>query len=318
MTDRQHSANDRDDDLSLARFWSPRYWPTWLLFFWLRCSVLLPFRLQIVIGKSFGRVVLKLLRKTPRATRRNLEVCFPELSEAERDRMLVMHFEALGASLSEMAIGWFMPIERLRKLVRVEGLDNLRSAQEAGNGIILYVAHFTCLEVGVAMLEDLSPPCAAMYRPQSNAMIDVLVRRGRRRFLEKSIPRDNVRALVRELRNNSTVVYLPDHAYAGSDSVLLPFFGEPAVTNTATSRLAKISGATVLAYFFRRLDDDSGYVVSIAPPLNDFPSDDPAEDTRRMVGQLEDYIRLAPEQYVWTYRRFKGRPDSYPDIYGPD
>ena len=96
------------------------------------------------------------------------------------------------------------------------------------------------------------------------------------------------------------------------------FFGEPAVTNTATSRLAKISGATVLAYFFRRLDDDSGYVVSIAPPLNDFPSDDPAEDTRRMVGQLEDYIRLAPEQYVWTYRRFKGRPDSYPDIYGPD
>ncbi|MGI9257442.1 MAG: lipid A biosynthesis lauroyl acyltransferase [Gammaproteobacteria bacterium] len=318
MKDRQHSSNDRDDDLSLARFWSPRYWPTWLLLFWLRCSVFLPFRLQIVIGKLFGRVFLKLLRKTPRATRRNLEVCFPELSEAERDRLLVMHFEALGASLSEMAIGWFMPIERLRKLVRVEGLDNLRNAQEAGNGIILYVAHFTCLEVGVAMLEDLSPPCAAMYRPQSNAMIDVLVRRGRRRFLEKSIPRDNVRALVRELRNNSTVVYLPDHAYTGSDSVLLPFFGEPAVTNTATSRLAKISGATVLAYFFRRLDDDSGYVVSIAPPLNDFPSDDPAEDTRRMVEQLEDYIRVVPEQYVWTYRRFKGRPESYPDIYGPD
>ena len=318
MKVRQQRPKDRDDTLSLAQFWSPRYWPTWLLFFWLRCSVYLPFRLQIAIGKFFGRSVLKLLRKTPNATRRNLQVCFPELSDVEREALLVKHFEALGASLSEMAIGWFMPIERLQKRVRVEGLEHLQSAQEAGNGIILYVAHFTCLEVGVAMLEALSPPCAAMYRPQSNAMIDVLVRRGRRRFLERSIPRDNVRGLVRELRNKSTVVYLPDHAYAGSDSVLLPFFGEPAVTNTATSRLAKISGATVLAYFFHRLEDDSGYVVNIAPPLEEFPSDNPVADTRRMVGQLEDYIRLAPEQYVWTYRRFKGRPDSYADIYGAD
>lgn len=318
MKARQHSQNDRDDTLSLAQFWSPKFWPTWILFFWLRCSVFLPFRSQIAIGKFFGRVVLRLLRRTRNATRRNLEVCFPELSDTERDRLLVNHFEALGASLSEMAIGWFMPMTRLRKLVRVEGLENLRRAQESGNGIILYVAHFTCLEVGVAMLEDISPPCVAMYRRPPNAMIDVLVKRGRRRFLERSIPRDNVRGLVRALRNNATVVYLPDHAYAGSDSVLLPFFGEPAVTNTATSRLAKISGATVLAYFFRRLDDNSGYVVSIAPPLDGFPSDDPIEDTRRMVGQLEDYIRLAPEQYVWTYRRFKGRPESYPDIYRAD
>lgn len=318
MKARQHCSNESGDNLSLAQFWSPRYWPTWVLFVWLRCSVFLPYRAQIVVGKFFGRVVLKLLRKTRHATRRNLEVCFPELSDTERDRLLVKHFEALGASLSEMAIGWYMPIARLRKLVRVEGLENLRNAQDAGSGIILYVAHFSCLEVGVAMLEDLSPPCAAMYRPPSNAMIDVLVKRGRRRFLERSIPRDNVRGLVRALRDNSTVVYLPDHAYSGSDSILLPFFGEPAVTNTATSRLAKISGATVLAYFFRRLEDDSGYVVSIAPPLDGFPSDDPVEDTRRMVGQLEDYIRLAPEQYVWTYRRFKGRPESYPDIYGAD
>jgi KDO2-lipid IV(A) lauroyltransferase len=99
---------------------------------------------------------------------------------------------------------------------------------------------------------------------------------------------------------------------------LLPFFGEPAVTTTATSSIAKLSGAAVLAYFFRRLPDDSGYIVNIAPPLPNFPSDDPIEDTRRMVAQLEDYIRLAPEQYLWTYRKFKGRPASCPDVYGAD
>ena len=300
------------------QFWSPRYWATWCLLFWLKSSVYLPFRWQVAIGKWHGRTLKSLLHKTPRAALRNLEVCFPELMDTEREALLEQHFEALGVSIAEMALGWFAPIKRLRKLVRVEGRENLERAQQAGNGIILYVAHFTCLEVGVAMLEDLSLPCAAMYRPQRNAMIDTLVRRGRRRFLNESIPRDNVRAMVRTLRNGGSVVYLPDHAYAGTNSELLPFFGEPAVTNTATSRLAELSGATVLAYFFRRLPDDSGYVLNISPPLPNFPSDDPIDDTRRLVAQLEDYIRMAPEQYLWTYRRFKGRPVSYPDIYRAD
>jgi KDO2-lipid IV(A) lauroyltransferase len=146
-------------------------------------------------------------------------------------------------------------------------------------------------------------------------MVDAIVRRGRQRSVQNLIPSDNVRALVRDLRNKAMIVYLPDHAHVESNSVLIPFFGEPALTTIATSRLAKMSKATVLAYFFRRLPDDSGYVINIAPPLSDFPSDDPIEDTQRMVAQLEDYIRLAPEQYIWTYRRFKGRPASYPDVY---
>ena len=306
----------RQNDLSLARFWSPRYWPTWCLWLWLRCSVYLPFRWQIAIGKRLGRIAKSLLRKTPQAALRNLEVCFPELTDAERAELLTRHFESLGISLAEMALGWFAPIERLRSLIQVEGRENLEEARRAGKGVILYVAHFTCLELGVSILQDLNPSCSGMYRPQGNAMIDTMLRRGRQRSLQESIPKDNVRALLRSLRDNTAVVYLPDHAYAGSNSELLPFFGEPAVTNIATGKLAKLSGAPVLAYFFRRLPDDSGYIVNIAPPLPNFPSDDPIEDTRRLVAQLEDYIRIAPDQYVWTYRRFKGRPASYPDIYG--
>jgi len=306
----------RQDDLSLARFWSPRYWPTWCLWLWLRCSAYLPFRWQIAIGKRLGRIAKNLLRKTPQAALRNLEVCFPELTDAERGELLTRHFESLGISLAEMALGWFAPIERLRSLIQVEGRENLEEARRAGKGVILYVAHFTCLELGVSILQDLNLSCSGMYRAQGNAMIDTMLRRGRQRFLQESIPKDNVRALLRSLRDNKAVVYLPDHAYAGSNSELLPFFGEPAVTNIATGKLAKLSGAPVLAYFFRRLPDDSGYIVNIAPPLPNFPSDDPIDDTRRLVAQLEDYIRIAPDQYVWTYRRFKGRPASYPDIYG--
>src|SRR5690606_13335221 len=96
-----------------------------------------------------------------------------------------------------------------------------------------------------------------------------------------------------------------------------PFFNEPAMTNTAICRIAKSSGATVLPYFYRRLPDDSGYVVQIGAPLPDFPSEDPAHDVERLTRLLEDHIRQCPEQYWWIHKRFKGRPAPYPDVYAP-
>jgi KDO2-lipid IV(A) lauroyltransferase len=153
-----------------------------------------------------------------------------------------------------------------------------------------------------------------MYRPQRNAMMDMMIRRGRHRFAREQIPRDNVRALLRNLRDNYAVVYLPDQTTLGKQSELLPFFGEPAVTNTATSKLASISGATVLPYFFRRLPGGD-YRVDIGPPVEGLPSDSATRDTERLFARLEDYIRLAPEQYLWLYKKFKGRPPPYPDVY---
>ena len=275
----------------------------------------LPFSWLPPIGRQLGRALRRLKRRERRTAERNLQVCFPELSAGERAQLLTRHFEAVGMSFLEMAIGWFWPIERLLSVVRIEGRENLDQALARGNGVILFAAHFTTLEVGVAVLEALCPRCSCMYRPQRNAMMDMMVRRGRSRFAKEQIPRDNVRTLLRNLRDNYAVVYLPDQTYLGKQSELLPFFGEPTVTNVATSKLAKISGAVVLPYFFRRLADGSGYVVDIGAPLPDFPSDDAAEDTRRLVGRLEEYIRLAPEQYLWLYKKFKSRPEPYPDLY---
>ena len=96
-------------------------------------------------------------------------------------------------------------------------------------------------------------------------MMDVMIRRGRYRFAKHQIPRDNVRALVRTLRDGYAVGYLPDQTYLGNQSELLPFFGEPAVTNTATSKLAAIGAATVLPYFFRRLPDGRTERSRMAP-----------------------------------------------------
>jgi KDO2-lipid IV(A) lauroyltransferase len=269
---------------------------------------------QLRVGRSLGALLRRLKRREQRIAERNLELCFRDLGAAERMRLLDAHFEAVGMSFVEMGIGWFTPIDRLLERVDIHGREHLDRALAQGRGALLFAAHFTTLEVGVAVLEALAPRASCMYRAQRNAMMDVMIRRGRHRFAKEQIPRDNVRALLRNLRDNYAVVYLPDQTYLGKQSELLPFFGEPAVTNTATSKLAAISGAAVLPYFFRRLPSGE-YRVDIGPPLVDFPSESHTRDTQRLFGLLENYIRLAPEQYLWLYKKFKGRPPPFADAY---
>jgi len=302
------------NELSLSPFAGPRYWPTWVLLGCMHAVAKLPRASQQRVGRALGRLLRRLKRREHRVAQRNIELCFGDLSAADQRRLLDRHFEAVGMSFVEMGIGWFTPIEQLLERVAVHGREHLDRAFARGKGVLLFTAHFTTLEVGVAVLEALAPRASCMYRPQRNAMMDVMIRRGRHRFAKEQIPRDNVRALLRNLRDNYAICYLPDQTYLGKQSELLPFFGEPAVTNTATSKLAAISGATVLPYFFRRLPDGN-YRVDIGAPLADFPSESALRDTERLFGLLEDYIRLAPEQYLWLYKKFKGRPAPLADAY---
>jgi KDO2-lipid IV(A) lauroyltransferase len=306
---------DDRDGRSLLSLLAPRYWHYWLILAMLRSIALLPYRVQLGIGRALGFLVRKTMRRGRRIAQRNLQLCFPELSSDERARLLERHLSAVGMSVVDMAIGWFMPMGRLRRLVKITGQEHLERAIAQDRGVLLFAAHSTTLEVGAAMLQDLCEKCAGMYRPQRNPVIDRLVRRGRRRFLEELIPRDDIRRLVKLLRSGYVVIYMPDQTYLGNQSAVLPFFAEPAVTNTATTKLAAMSGAVVLTYFYRRLEGAAGYQLDIGPPLPGIPSDNAVDDTRRLFAALERHIRLAPEQYLWTYKKFKRRPAPLGDPY---
>ena len=305
--------------MSSDSFWSTkfaalRYAIAWLGYAWMRLVVLLPFRAQMALGRALGRLAYAVLHERRRVAARNIDACLRDLSPEERARILKLHFESLGLSLVEMGMGWFGSADAVRKRVDIEGAEHLEAALAKGKGVILFSAHFTTFEFFWPALKPLCPTLAGMYKWQRNPVMNRAMHRGRGRSYDVQIPKDNVREMLRTLRGNAVFWYASDQSYGGKGSVLLPFFGEPAMTNTAIGRIAKASGATILPYYCRRLANDR-YVMTIGAEISGVPSGDDVADTRALTMKLEEYIRLCPEQYWWIHQRFKGRPAPLPDLY---
>ena len=157
-----------------------------------------------------------------------------------------------------------------------------------------------------------------LYRPTKDEVLTEFMASRMARHAQRAISSDDMRTLVRALKQNGAVWYAPDQHSRDKGAAMVPFFGTPAATTTSTSRLARMTGAAVLTYFPQRLPDGKGYRVIIGPELEEFPSDDPVADTARFGALLEAQIRHHPEQYLWIHRRFKGLSADYPDYYGRD
>lgn len=299
----------------LSGFLAPRHWRYWLFWGWLKLTSRLPFRWAIVLHKTAGRLTYRRGSRRARTVRRNLEVCFPELDAAEIEALVVRQFEAIGALVAETAMAWCASPEKLRGRFRIVGLEHFQAALSRGRGVILFTGHMTSLELCGRAFRDFTPLFACMFTARRDALMNEIQRRGRLRIADESFLSSDVRAMLRSLSRNAAVWYAPDRVYLGSNSRLVDFFGEPAMTNVATSKLAAISGATVIPYFCRRLSNDTEYELVFRPELADFPTDDAAADTQRLMKELEDFIRLSPDQYLWLHKKFKGRPAGYPDIY---
>jgi KDO2-lipid IV(A) lauroyltransferase len=292
----------------------PRYWPTWLALGVLRVMEPLPYPLLYWLGRRIGGLAARLPLSFVRIARRNIELCLPGLSAQEREQLLKDHFRSVGVGIFETAISWWSPNARIGKLTQIEGAEHLQTALARGRGAILLSAHFTTLEIGARTLAD-HVPVNIMYRPTANAVMERFLSLNRSRRAKRAIPRDDVRTLISALKNNEPVWYAPDQSYRKKGAEMIPFFNIPAATNTATSRLARMTGAAVLPYFQERLPK-GGYRMVIHPMLENFPTNDPAADARRFNSLIEAQVRHVPEQYLWLHRRFKGLTADYPDYYG--
>ncbi len=291
----------------------PRYWPTWFALGLLRLFEPLPYAVLLTLGRLLGSFMVRLPLGFVRIARRNLELCFPEKSADERRDILRAHFQSVGIGLFETAMSWWSPHARIHKLTTIEGQAHLDAALAKGKGAILLSAHFTTLEMGGRALTS-RLPTNIMYRPTGNLVLERFLSRNRSHHAKRAIPRDDIRTLITALKANEAVWYAPDQAYRKKGAEMVPFFGIPAATNTATSRLARMTGAAVLPYFPERLPGARGYRMTILPALENFPSD-PVIDAQRFNELIEAHVRKVPDQYLWIHRRFKGLTSDYPDYY---
>lgn len=298
----------------LYHYWTPQYWPTWLGLGLLRMLCLLPHSVALAIGRGIGYSAHRLSASRRAVVRRNIQLCFPELTDAARDALAKQHFAALGMSVIEMGLGRWASDAHLSAITTIHGVNHLDAAIATGRGVILLSAHFTTLEISGRVLALNSPPFDAVFRRNRSEFITEVQRSGRERAAYDTIEKRDIKKMVRSLKAGRPVWYAPDQSYNRKGSEVIEFFGVPTMHTTATSTLARLGKAIVIPFFPRRLSNGH-YELQLLPAFEDFPSDDPAADTRRYVAVLEDHVRRCPEQYFWIHRKFKDLPEPHPDYY---
>ena len=281
----------------------------WLLHWW-------PLSLQAAVGRGLGRLLYRVATRRRRIALTNLGLCFPELSEGERVALAREHFQWLGRSLLERGLLWYASPQRLRRLIHVEGDPQL--AERSARPVMLLAPHFIALDVaGAAALLFQKRKGISIYQAQSDPVMDAAMRRGRLRLGDAEIfPRDDsAKALVRAIRRGDVFFNLPDMDFGERDAAFVPFFGVPAATLLAPSRLARALNMIVQPVLAEILPGGQGYRVRFMPPWPDFPTADALADTRALNRWIEDRIRENPAQYLWVHKRFKTRPPGEPPVY---
>ncbi len=276
----------------------------------------LPLGVQAVLGRGFGRLLHLLGTRRRRIALRNVELCFPELPESQRRALVRIHFEWLGRSLLERAVLWYAPRKRLERLIQVAG--DVHFAQNTDRPVLWLVPHFLAVDVaGAATQIHQTRRGVDVYAPQSNAVLDQALLRGRSRFGQAVFltRQDGARAIVRAIRSGLAFFNPADMDFGPRDAAFVPFFGVPAATLLAPSRMARALGMVVQPLVGEILPGGQGWRVTFLPPWTDWPTDDPVADATRMNLFIEAQVRLNPAQYLWVHKRFKTRPDGAPSLY---
>ncbi|PXW99203.1 KDO2-lipid IV(A) lauroyltransferase [Sphaerotilus hippei] len=276
----------------------------------------LPLGVQDRLGRGLGALLWSLGKSRRRVALRNLELCFPERDLAERTALAREHFRWLGRSFIDRGMLWHASAERLRRLIHVEG--EVRLAEHSERPVMWLVPHFLGLDVaGQSVTLYQTRTAGSIYQTQSNPVIDAAMRRGRLRFGNAQIyaRSESAKPIVRAIKRGDAFFNLPDMDFGVRDAAFVPFFGVPAATLLAPSRMAKMLGMVVQPVVAELLPGGAGWRVRYLEPWTDFPTDDAVADTARMNRWIESEIRRNPAQYLWVHKRFKTRPPGEAGLY---
>lgn len=293
----------------------PRYWHVWLLLVPVTLlAAWMPWPVQRFVGNRLGDLTWALLRGRRRLTLRNLELCFPDWDDAQRQRVARDCFRSAGIALFESSRAWWRAPAVVARRFEIRGLDNLQAALARGRGVLILGAHYMPLEITGAAVSSVQP-LDTIYRPQNNPALEAFVSARRRRIYTLQIDRKDVRTIYKALKANHAVWYTADQDFGARHAVFVPFFGVPAATVTAATRFLGANATPAVSVDFRRDDDSGRYIVEFSPVIADLPGDSEEADAATMNHWIEQGIRKAPGQYMWFHRRFKTRPPGAASLY---
>ncbi|WP_278957223.1 lysophospholipid acyltransferase [Aquipseudomonas alcaligenes] len=278
----------------------------------LRLFALLPWGAVQAAGSAIGWLMWKLPNGSREVVRINLAKCFPELSAAERERLVGQTLRDIGKTLTESACAWIWPVERTLGLVReVEGLEVLQAALASGKGVVGVASHLGSWEVLNHYFCSQCKP-VIFYRPPKLQALDELLQKQRAQLGNRVAPstKEGILSVIKEVRRGGVVGIPADPEPSRSSGVFVPFCGIQALTSKFVPGM--LAGGKAVGLFLNavRLPDNSGFKVIFEAVPEDMYSEDPQVSAAAMSRTLERYVRAYPSQYLWSMKRFKKRPDG--------
>jgi len=284
----------------------------------LHLFALLPLRLNHLLGKWIGLILYYQKSKPWKISRRNIELCFPELDSQAQKNLLRNSMIELGKQLTEMGPMWLWPPEKtLSLLTQISGKEYLDEAMKSNKGVILLTPHLGCWEIAGLYLGANIPVTILYSRPKINAL-DEIVRASRIRSGAALVAADasGVKSIFKTLKQGKGTGILPDQSPDDANSgVFAPFFGIQTLTMSFIAKLASKTGAEIVIGYAERLPKGRGYHLHIRKADARIASPDTLISATVLNKTIEDYIREVPCQYQWSYKRFKKRPEGEKKLY---
>lgn len=268
------------------------------------------------LGAGLGGFARRIDNRECRVTRRNIELCLPELDAEQRERLLAQSLIEDGRTLFETCRLWTRPQSENLALIReVEGEALLREALAAGRGLIVAAPHLGNWELLNQYLAA-QAPISIVYRPPRQRFIEVLLRRVRQHpgVTQVRAEAAGVRQLFRDLKAGGMLGILPDQQPKQGEGEHAFFFGLPALTMSLVSRLLERTDAALLFAFAERLPDAQGFrIVFLPAPAGVGGSGRGALEALNLG--VENCVRRALPQYQWGYKRFSMQPHGRHSVY---
>lgn len=288
--------------------------PAWLTVFALFCISFLPMKQKQSFGKPLGRFASKMLKKRVVVAKRNISLCFPELSSDEQSKLVEDTMTSCARGFLECTHVWWQDVTPYVDNVIITGREHLEEAKKRKKGILLMGGHFSIFDLVLPLLSAQHEKPGYMYRPNKNPVIDRMMQKGRQRHYNvKSFDRRSIKQMIEFIKSGGAAWYAVDQDFNHKCDIFAPFFGIDAGCITTPSWVAKESNATVLqASQFRH--PNGQYEIVFSPIFENF-GECPKKDAEDWNNCLEQAIRQHPEQYFWLHRRFKTRPKGEPSLY---